>query len=368
MKDEFLATLSHELRTPLHAILGWVQLLVRGNIPAADSQRGLQAIERNSRLQAQLIDDLLDMSRIEAGKIRLDLQPVDLSLVLESAIAAATPAAESKGLIVERQIDPETPIVRGDPARLQQILWNLLSNAVKFTPAGGRIMVSLLSHGDAVELQVQDSGIGIRPELLDDVFDRFRQADPSTTRRYGGLGLGLAIARQLAEMHGGTLTAASEGEGQGATFTLRVPPMEALPVARPPLEEQAPPRDGIAGARILVVDDQADARDLVVRVLAEQGARVHAAESVGEALAWLERHEADVVISDISMPGRDGYDLMAHVRARWPDLPGIALTAFVRAEDAERARLAGFSMHLPKPLSPDRLARAVAALLVRTPR
>jgi signal transduction histidine kinase/ActR/RegA family two-component response regulator len=374
MKDEFLATLSHELRTPLNAILGWVQLLLRGGISERDAARGLEAIDRNSRLQVQLIEDLLDMSRIESGNVRLDVREVDLPAVIDAALAAAAPSAAAKGLTLERQIDPAVRHVQGDPARLQQVLWNLVSNAVKFTPAGGRVVVSLQRSPGHIEIAVRDNGIGISPDFLDSVFDRFRQADGSTTRRYGGLGLGLSIARQLTELHGGSLMAESTGEGHGSTFTIRLPasvelqaaePAPVLPASTDEAQaiQQAPP--SLRGARVLVVDDQADACELLERVLRDCEADVTSATTVDEAIDWLERREFDVLVSDISMPHRDGYDLIRHVRAKHASLPAIAVTAFARTQDEARALTAGFNRYLPKPIAAERLVNAVAALVGR---
>ena len=376
MKDEFLATLSHELRTPLQAMLGWAHVLGQTGVETADAKRGLQAIERNARLQAQLIDDLLDMSRIESGKVRLDVQDVDLRLVIESALAAAAPGAAARGLSIEREIDSDVAVVRGDPARLQQVLWNLISNALKFTQPGGRITVSLRRTPGHVELAVADTGIGISGEFLGQVFDRFRQADPSTTRRHGGLGLGLTIARHLTDLHGGTLEAASDGLNRGATFTVRLPhtapvAVEAAMPVRPATLEPAvtdAAAVSLAGVRILVVDDQPDACELMERLLRDCGATVATAPTVDAAIADLSRDVFDVLVSDISMPERDGYDLIRHVRSQQLAMPAIALTAFAREEDAQRALAAGFDRHVAKPVTAAALIGSVLSLVENSAR
>ncbi len=362
LKDEFLATVSHELRTPLSAITGWVQLLMSGMLGEADRKKALDAIHRNSRLQADLVNDLLDMSRIEAGTLRLEMQDVDLTAVAESAIAAASPAMDAKGLVLERRLAPDAPIVRGDPVRLQQVVGNLISNAVKFTPRGGRITVSLSGVPGGAELSVRDTGIGISPELTDQIFDRFRQVDASTTRSHSGLGLGLSIARQLMEMHGGTLVGRSDGAGQGSTFTMRVPSREAAALTGDPAASSLEAPLWLAGVRVLVVDDSPDVCELAERMLATHGAQVTTAGSVDEAVAAFDAGRFDVLVSDISMPARDGYDLIRHVRALDPHVPAIALTAFARPIDAERVLAAGFQRHLTKPITPDRIVQAVAEL------
>jgi CheY-like chemotaxis protein/two-component sensor histidine kinase len=383
MKDEFLATLSHELRTPLNAILGWSQVLLGTDPPDAGTLAdGLRTIERNARAQTQLIADLLDMSRIISGKIRLDVQRLDVAAVIEAAVAAVRPGAEAKGVRLQVTLDPVAGPVRGDPGRLQQVLWNLLSNAIKFTPKGGRVQVVLERVNSHLEVVVSDTGEGIRPEFLPHVFERFRQGDASTTRRHGGLGLGLSIVRQLVELHGGSVRAKSPGEGRGATFVVM------LPVAA--LHEDAEAAAGrghpaapsaaaspcgeadLTGVRVLVVDDEPDARDLVRRFLERCGARVRLAGSAAEALEVLAADAPDVLISDIGMPGVDGYDLLRRVRAL-PDpaarrTPAVALTAFARSEDRTRAMLAGYNVHLSKPLEPAELAATVASLMGRTGR
>ncbi len=371
MKDDFLATLSHELRTPLAAIFGWVQLMIRGAVPDRDQRRALEAIERNARLQLQLIEDLLDMSRIEAGTIRLDLRDVDLVPIIDAAIATTAPVVAQKGLTLERQIGHASVPASGDPARLQQVLGNLISNAVTFTPAGGRIVVSLGLTSAGPEVAVRDTGVGIKPDFLAHVFDRFRQADPSTTRTFGGLGLGLSIAKQLTELHGGTLVAESDGEGCGSTFRMRLPAaaaglMAAVPAAPVDVPVDAAPASGawtpLDGTRVRVVDDQEDACALFDHLLAERGADVTTARSVDEAVERLEGGRFDVLVSDIAMPVRDGYDLIRHVRQHFDGLPAIALTAFAAADARERAPAAGFQAHLTKPVSAEQLVRTVASL------
>ena len=382
MKDEFLATLSHELRTPLNAILGWATILKDGANDAEDLAQGLETIERNARAQTQIIEDLLDMSRIISGKVRLDVQRVDLAEVARSAIETVRPGAEAKGLRLQAVLDPHVGTVSGDPNRLQQVMWNLLSNAIKFTPRGGRVQVVLARVNSHVELSVSDTGEGIRPEFLLHVFDRFRQADSSTTRKHGGLGLGLAIVKQLVELHGGTVRAHSAGPGDGATFTVALP-LVALQVDpdsdershRHPLGHAAPSLvpdqcARIAGVRVLVVDDEPDARMLVRRLLEDCEAIVSTAESAREALERLERNPPDVLVSDIGMPGEDGYSLIRRVRALGPDrggnTPAVALTAYARAEDRVRSVLAGFQMHVSKPVEPAELITMVASLAGRT--
>jgi signal transduction histidine kinase/CheY-like chemotaxis protein len=367
LKDQFLATLSHELRTPLHAVLGWVQLL-RVKHDEAALAKGLQTIERNARLQSQLIDDLLDMSRIVTGKVRLDATRVGLVPLVRAALETLSPAAYAKG--VELAFDePAGPIEAwGDPGRLQQVLSNLLGNALKFTPSGGRVAVSARVEGGTAVLRVQDTGIGIAPDFLPHVFDRFRQADGSTTRRHGGLGLGLSIVRQLVELHGGTVSAASEGPGRGATFTVRLPLLQGAAAgggaARPPLAEAGVPLADLHGCDVLVVDDERDALVLAQEMLAGCGATVRLAADAVEAQAALELRVPDVLVCDIGMPVVDGLELMRRIRAGGgaaARVPAIALTAFTRAEDAQRARAAGFDAFLQKPVQMQQLVTGVAA-------
>jgi PAS domain S-box-containing protein len=368
-KDEFLATLSHELRTPLSAILGWSQIIARRPMAPDELKRAVAVIERNARAQTRLIEDLLDMSRITSGKVRLDVQPVEPAAFIEAALETVRPAAEARRIRLEKVLDPGAGPISGDAGRLQQVVWNLLSNAIKFTPPGGKVQVILERVNSHIEVSVADTGIGIKPEFLPHVFDRFRQADGSTTRRQGGLGLGLAIAKHLVELHGGSLHAQSGGEGGGATFVVHLPlaavhreeakeervhpaaPLPALPpMALPDLRRLT----------ILVVDDQPDARDLIQRVLEDAGARVVTAGSVEEALALVELETPHVLVSDIGMPDADGFDLLRQLRERSGEIPAIALTAFARSEDRTRVLRAGFRMHVSKPVEPTELCVAVA--------
>ncbi len=375
LKDEFLATLSHELRTPLNAILGWARILSTGPVDPEDLSEGLEVIDRNARIQVRIIEDLLDISRIISGNMRLDVQRVNVAEVIDAAITAVAPAADAKGVRIKKVLDPLAGPVSGDPARLQQVVWNLLTNAVKFTPKGGRVQVLLERVNSHVEVSVIDSGTGIRPEFLPHVFERFRQADSSTTRRHGGLGLGLAIVKQLAELHGGTVRAKSPGEGQGSTFVVSLPITvvhEARPETVRPKEDQPGEYDcserPLAGIRVLVVDDDPDARQLVRRVLTECGAEVAVAGSAAEAVGLVEALRPDILVSDIGMPDQDGYDLIRQVRSRVAakTLPAVALTAFARSEDRRRALLAGFQTHVAKPVEPAELVAVVASLVERT--
>ena len=372
VKDEFLATLSHELRTPLNAVLGWSGVLLsRAQDP--EVQRGLETIARNARAQAQLIDDLLDMNRIVSGKIRLDVQRLDLATVVEAALDSVRPSAEAKSITVRRALDPSAGLVFGDPNRLQQVVWNLLTNAVKFTPKGGKIDVIVQRVDSHIQIDVRDSGMGISAQFLPHLFERFRQADSSTTRKYGGLGLGLSIVKQLVELHGGNVEAESAGEGQGATFTVALPlraVRDSSPSGEHPTTGRASPirapEVSLAGFRILVVDDERDARELVKSVLAQAGAEVVAAASAGEGLACVQAHRLDVIVSDIGMPERDGYQFVRDVRelgsARGGKTPAIALTAFARSEDRTRAMLAGYQVHMSKPIEPQELVATIRSL------
>jgi PAS domain S-box-containing protein len=378
LKDEFLATLSHELRTPLNAILGWSQMLRPGQSSQEDLSEGLEVIARNARIQTQLIEDLLDMSRIISGKVRLDVQRVDLPSIIEAAIESLRPAAEAKSIRLRRVLDPHAGPVTGDPSRLQQVLWNLLSNAIKFTPRDGRVQIFLERVNSHVEITVTDTGQGIRPEFLPHVFERFRQADSSTTRRHGGLGLGLSIVRHLVELHGGGVRARSPGPGKGSTFVVTLPltiihPEEPSPVRRHPSAspENAPCGDlpRLENVKVLFVDDEPDARALVKRLLEECGAAVTSASSASEALRVLSTVRPDVLISDIGMPERDGYELLRAVRGL-PDpqlsqTPAIALTAFARSDDRLMALQAGYQMHISKPVEPAELIASVASLAGR---
>jgi signal transduction histidine kinase/CheY-like chemotaxis protein len=374
LKDEFLATLSHELRTPLNAILGWATLIRVGTPQKSDILRAMETIERNAKLQAQLIDDLLDMNRIISGKLRLEVQRVDLPLLVESALESVRPAADARGIQITKNFSQDDRPVRGDPARLQQIIWNLLSNAIKFTPPGGTVNISLpQSEGQSV-IEVADTGEGMAAEFLPYIFDRFRQSDSSTTRRHGGLGLGLAIVRHLAELHGGTVEARSEGQGKGSTFTVRLPlnvlaadgsPRRTwtnLPVV---IAEPVAPIQ-LNELKILVVDDEPDARDLLKRILEERHAQVETSPSAAHAFETLHRWQPDVLVSDIGMPGEDGYQLIHRIRRTAIDglksIPAVAVTAFVRNEDRERALQAGYHAHLAKPVTATDLIAVVAKI------
>ncbi len=379
MKDEFLATLSHELRTPLNAILGWAQILRRGVKSVADLHKGLDTIERNARVQTQLIEDLLDMSRITSGKVRLDAQPLEPVSFIEAALETVRPAAEAKGIRLEKVLDPHAGPVFGDPGRLQQVIWNLLSNAIKFTPRHGKVQVMLERVNSHVEISVADTGAGIKPEFLTHVFERFRQADASTTRRYGGLGLGLSIVKQLVELHGGTVRASSPGEGGGATFTVYLPltavhrdaHREArLHPATPSTSSPEFKTLDLSGIKVLVVDDEADACDMIKRVLNDCEAQVFTAGTAAEALELVERARPDVLVSDIGMPDVDGFELLRRVRAlgdaKGGKLPAVALTAFARSEDRTRALRAGFLAHISKPVEASELVATVGSVAGRT--
>jgi signal transduction histidine kinase/ActR/RegA family two-component response regulator len=376
MKDEFLATLSHELRTPLNAVLGWAEILLAGVRDPADLNRGLETIARNARAQAKLIEDLLDMSRIVSGKIRLDVQRTDLVSVVEAAVDAVKLSAEARAIVVRKIIDPLAGPVFGDPNRLQQIVWNLLSNAVKFTPKGGWVQVLVARINSHIEITVSDSGPGMSPEFLPHVFERFRQADASITRKHGGLGLGLAIVKQLVELHGGTVKAENGGPGVGASFTVSLPPGavrdDGSKREHPTAERHLALREAVylAGIKVLVIDDEPDARELIRWVLENARAEVVVGNSAADGLALIETQHPDVVISDIGMPERDGYQFIRDVRglvaASGGKTPAIALTAFARSEDRTRALLAGYQIHLSKPIEPQELVATVASLVGRT--
>ncbi|APR76966.1 two-component sensor histidine kinase [Minicystis rosea] len=374
VKDEFLATLSHELRTPLNAILGWARLLRMGKLDEAARGRALETIERNAEAQAQLIEDLLDVSRIISGKFRVDVRTVDMPAVTEAAIDAVRLAAEAKAIAIVAQIDP-VPLLAGDPTRLQQVVWNLLSNAIKFTSKGGRVHVKLACVESHVELEIVDNGQGIRADFLPYVFDRFRQADGTTTRAHAGLGLGLAIVRHLVELHGGSVRAHSDGEGHGAVFSVRLPVAAVRPKPEGESKHESVLDDAgilpLRGLRVLVVDDEVDARELVAAVLTESGAEVTAVGSVPEALEMVQISRPDVLVSDIGMPAEDGYSLIRKVRAMEKSLgriPAAALTAYASVQDRTRALLAGYSSHLPKPIEPAELTAVVANLAGRPAR
>jgi PAS domain S-box-containing protein len=375
MKDEFLANLSHELRTPLNAVLGWATVLRAAHHEDKELNQALEAIDRNARVQAQIIDDLLDMSRIISGKVRLDVQLLDLPSVVLEAIETMRAAASSKGVRLQTVIDPLNAPVSGDPNRLQQIFWNLLSNAIKFTPRGGRVQVVLERINSHLEVSVSDTGEGIAPEFLPYIFNRFEQADASTTRRHGGLGLGLSIVKNLVELHGGTVRAKSGGVGQGATFIVNLP----LTILHPPPDhgEHEHPRTrageppllpslSLDKVSVLVVDDDADARALLRVLLESAGANVRLATTADQGLEQLLAHEIDVLICDIGMPGTDGYTLMRRVRTlhdpRKSDVAAVALTAYARLEDRTQAIHAGFQNHLPKPVEPTELLAVVRSL------
>ena len=363
-KDEFLATVSHELRTPLASILGWTRLLRRGGLVPEKQTRALETLERNARAQTRLVEDLLDVSRIVSGKTRLNVESADLARIVESAVESIRPGADSRGIQLQASVQPCT--LAGDPERLHQVLWNLLSNAVKFTPRGGRVSISMDVRERTATVIVSDTGQGIRPDFLPHVFERFRQADATATRAHGGLGLGLAIVRHLVELHGGTVSASSTGEGQGATFTLRLPLTATLPLERP--DEGAVPaqRISLAGLRILVVDDEADTREMVASTLEAQGAEVVALGDAEEALRWLASNPADLLVSDVAMPRMDGCSLIREIRRTGPgsagSIPAVALTAYARPEDRRRAMEAGFQDYLTKPVEPEVLVARVAAL------
>jgi len=376
LKDAFLATLSHELRTPLTAISGWAHLLQRGKLSPEETTRAIETIIRNAGAQAQIIDELLDVSRIITGKLQLDLQPLDIGAVVEAAIVTVTPAANAKGIHIQFIQNPAGTCVMGDSERLQQVFWNLLSNAIKFTPRAGRVRVGIECVGSTVEIVVSDSGVGIDPRFMPRVFDRFTQDDSSSTRRASGLGLGLSIARQLVELHGGSMVAQSPGLGQGSTFTARFPrsaiaaePSDSRVYSR--AERMVRLEDGpdLAGIRVLVAEDDDDARGLIEKVLETQGATVVAVSSAREALDLLLEGRFEVLVSDIEMPGTDGYQLIRELRLRSPQqggsVPAAALTAYARTEDRMRALRAGFQLHLAKPVQPSELVTVVASLAAR---
>ncbi|MYM24870.1 response regulator [Duganella sp. FT135W] len=369
LKDEFLATLSHELRTPLTAILGWAQVLRRGSRDQADLERALQTIERNARAQAQLIENLLDMSSIASGKVRLEMRPLAPAAIAAAAIESVRPAADAKQIRIDKDFQSTPGMIAGDANRLQQVLWNLLTNAIKFTPRGGSVTVAVQRDGEQIALSVRDSGIGIAPAFLDHVFERFRQADSTTTRQHGGLGLGLAIVKDLVEQHGGTISAASDGEGNGASFTLRLPAHNSPPLAQavtaePPAQPAA--THDLSGVQVLVVDDEDDARELIKRILSDCNAEVLTAATASEALHLLQHKRPDLMVSDLGMPEVDGFGLLDRIRALGPsrggDLPAIALTAFARSEDRIKALSSGFKAHIAKPVEPNELIAKVAAM------
>jgi signal transduction histidine kinase/ActR/RegA family two-component response regulator len=378
-KDEFLAMVSHELRTPLTSIIGWSGMMRDGRLDANARVRALDAIERNAQSQSQLIEDLLDFSRIISGKLRLDVGPVVPASVVEAALDVVRPAADAKGIRLQSVLDPRAGPVAGDAERLQQVLWNLLSNAVKFTTKGGRVQVTVARVNSSVEIAVSDTGQGISAEFLPYVFDRFRQADSSTTRRQGGLGLGMAITKHLVELHGGTIRAESPGEGMGATFTLSLPVMVLHAAGGLPASLAGRARlsgEGLAGASlparlegvsVLVVEDERDARELLVAILTQSGASVRAVASADAAVEELRTSRPNLLLSDIEMPGEDGYSLIRRAREleewRGRRLPAVALTAHARATDRVRVLSAGYHLHISKPVEPAELVLALANLL-----
>jgi signal transduction histidine kinase/ActR/RegA family two-component response regulator len=375
LKDEFLSTLSHELRTPLTSIIGWTSLMRAGHVKGEAHAQALETVERNARTQSRLIDDLLDLSRIISGKLLVEAREVDLASVVSDSIEVVRPAADAKRIRLSYECEPGAKIISGDAARLQQVAWNLLSNAVKFTPEGGSVYVKLLGDGSRVRLSVEDTGRGIRQEFLPHVFDRFRQADSATTRQHGGLGLGLAIVRHLAELHGATVNAESGGEGSGSTFSVTFPLAQgaaacacasvrgamsledALGLSRP---------EALTGVRVLVVDDERDTRNLISTVIAQSGAEVTTCANAGEALEKLKTWRPHILMSDIGMPGEDGFALIKRVRALPPErggrTPAAALTAYARDDDRGRALAAGYQLHIAKPFSPRELIAALSEL------
>ena len=370
IKDEFLATLSHELRTPLNAILGWSQLILQGTMNEDSIRRGIETIERNARAQNKLIEDLLEMTSILSGKVRLDIYPVELACVLDSVIQTVMPGAEAKGIRILDTIDCAGDLIPGDQNRIQQVIWNLLSNAIKFTPQGGTVEVAARRQEGHLEIAVKDSGIGIRPEFLAYVFDRFRQADSSRTRSHGGLGLGLAIVKQLVELHNGTVRAESEGEGKGAAFIVTLPLARAADCGEKQQAAQCGRANGhsdLSGMKILVIDDEADARELINEVLVQCKAHVLTAASAGEGIEILKSQRPDLVISDIGMPEWDGYELIRAIRglsaANGGQTPAIALSAFAHEDDRMRAMTAGYQVHLAKPVESHQLIAAIGDLI-----
>lgn len=362
MKDEFLATLSHELRTPLNPILGWTRLLRSRSFSAERVQEALETIERSAERQSQLVEDLLDLSQIIQGQLKLSLSSVPLIEPIQAAIDTIRLSAEAKELEIETQLDPAVGYVRGDCMRLQQILWNILTNAVKFTPLGGKIVIQLERLDRQAQITVKDTGKGIKPDFLPFVFDRFRQEDGSFTRNFGGLGLGLALVRQLVEAHGGTITAASPGEGQGATFTIQLPLLKAPDTVSPALPNRNPILN-LEGMNILLVEDEPGSRALMVFILEEVGANLVAVASANAALDALSCNSFDLLLSDIGLPDIDGYRLLQQIRASGQELPAIALTAYAGEVNRQAALDAGYQQHLSKPISPDVLIFEISQLI-----
>jgi PAS domain S-box-containing protein len=363
-KDSFLATLSHELRTPLTPILSWARVLRNGDLDSQESRRAIEAIERNAEAQSQLVEDMLDVSRIMAGKLRVTRAPVELGGIIRDAVEVVRPAARARGVVLEVAPIDDACFVDGDAARLRQVFWNLLSNGIKFTPRGGRVDAAAVMLGGAVRITVRDTGCGIARDLLPHVFERFRQGEHGTTRRHGGLGVGLAIVRELVELHGGAVSAASEGGGRGSTFTIELPLAIPAEAPRRVVKERRLPQP-LNGVRVLLVDDDRDSREVVRFLLKRCGAQVEAADSARQALEMMERQRLDVLVSDIAMPDEDGYTLLGRVRAGeggQPHVPAIALTAYSAPEDRERVLSGGFQAHVSKPVEIDELITAVNAV------
>lgn len=370
IKDEFLAVLSHELRTPLNPILGWASLLSQGRLSPEKAASAVEIIQRNAKLQVQLIDDLLDISRILRGKLVLNMLPVDLAFAIRAALETVRLAMDAKGISLVTQVDPTVQFVIGDAGRLQQVVWNLLSNAIKFTPQGGQITVSLTQVDGNAEITVQDTGKGINPDFLPYVFEHFRQEDAATTRKFGGLGLGLAIARQIVELHGGHITVTSKGEDQGTTFTVKIPLPRQTPVDSPTGADPTPAPDDqpLTDLRILLVDDDADTLELATFVLSQAGATVTSVSSAFAALQSVHRLIPDLIVSDIGMPEMDGYMLMRQIKTLdfAHSIPAIALTAYVGEIDQQQATAAGFQHHLAKPIEPTVLINTIRTLTQST--
>lgn len=377
LKDDFLANVSHELRTPLNAMLGWTSLLRSDNLDAAATAHALEVIERNARSQAQIIEDLLDVSRIITGKLTLDVRKFEVSSLADSVIESVQPAAQAKEITIERNYSTDVNSITGDPTRLQQVLWNLLSNSIKFTGRGGKVSISINSRAADLIISVSDTGKGIAREFLPFVFDRFRQADGTTTRSFGGLGLGLSIVQHLVELHGGTVRADSDGEGKGATFTITLP-LVAAPkhivqaAANGSVRKNtsvSKPAGSLDGLAVLVVDDEVDSLEVLKLFLEKSGATVTAVNSVAEALENLQATAPDVIVSDIGMPGMDGYQFIENVRQMAPEkgghTPAVALTAYARGEDVKKALRSGYQTHLAKPVELEKLVNTIASVAAR---